>query len=116
MSKSIKLKNNNYWDSSSITHDKKLLKNMLTIPKRYDGWQKNYDVSYENWTTPVLIWVCWSASVKVYTYYRHYLVELGSKVTSGDTISYTIDTDNKKIKFTLSNTGLIYTLNFPQAP
>ena len=39
MSKSIKLKDNNYWDSSGITHNKRKLKDLI------DGNQKAVDLN-----------------------------------------------------------------------
>lgn len=48
MSKSIKLKNDNYIDSTSIVHKKRLLSDILNSETEWRTLA-NYNTSYENW-------------------------------------------------------------------
>lgn len=113
MSKSIKFKNNNYLDSSSIVHNKKVLKDTLITGTNLIDWQKSYSIPYSEDVKPMLIWVWWGQSMVFYSFYREKLFVITSDKKDYDNIDYSIDTTNKNINFILSNTGIIYYITTP---
>jgi len=105
MSKSYKLSNDKYIDSTCIYH-----RRLPMISPNNFIWAKQHKVEIGEWSSVALIIIHWADSELGYIYTAGKLLEFFKNNSGSDTCTYTIE-DNI-ITFELSNTGIIDVLRF----
>lgn len=75
------------------------------------SWKEMYVVEYSSSTTPVLVFLHWDSSQRIYAIYHEQAILLGQN--GSDTCTVSIDETEKNVTFSLSNTGTMYSVEFP---
>lgn len=109
MSKSIKLKDNNYWDSKGIVHNQELLSNILNNLKNVSpivdtNWgNTNKTIEIDN-NYLYIVFVSWEQKCLLYQYAN------GTQVTRelNGSGGYTVTRNGNTVTINIGNTGVMY--------